>query len=127
MRAAGVGDSPPGHRTAWVDPSRLPERTNGFVVVERVEEFQSLIEIALGFGRGGRHRTAARAQPVKKRLAHLRVGGLAPAWAVPARPIVRRKPNWPQRSTQGKNFDAWWELRLSGIELAFRRQQLNEE
>ena len=121
MRAARVGDSPPGHRTGWVDLSRLPERSDGFVVVERVEEFQPLVEIALGFGRGGRHRTAPRAEPVEERLADLRVGGgrrlglLLPDRS--ARPTTKFAVAISARQT----LDTWWELRLSGIELAFRR------
>jgi hypothetical protein len=75
VRAARVGDPPPGHRTGRVERRRLPERADRLVVVERVEEVETLVEIALGLGRGGRHRTAPRPESVEQGLARPGIRG----------------------------------------------------
>ena len=94
---AGIRDPPPRHRTFGIDRRRLPEGADGFIMVETVEEFQPLVEKALGFGRGSSYRTAPRTQPLKNDIARLR--GAQPDSRPPLldRPIVRRTPDSPLR------------------------------
>ena len=75
VRAARVGDPPPRHRAGRVERRRLPERADRLVVVERVEELEALVEITLGIGRGGRHRTAPRPKSVEQGLTRLGIRG----------------------------------------------------
>ncbi len=55
VRAAGVGRSPPSHRTGRIDGSRLLKRPNRFVMVVAVQELDPLIKPPLSFGRGACH------------------------------------------------------------------------
>lgn len=62
--AVRVGDAPPGHRAAGVEGARVSEGPDGLVVVERVEEGEALVEVALRFRGRRRHRPHVRPEAV---------------------------------------------------------------
>src|SRR5262249_59092641 len=54
VRALGDRDPPEAHRARRIETRRLAERALSLVVIERVDEAQTLIEPALSLGRIGR-------------------------------------------------------------------------
>ena len=64
VRAGGVGDPPPGHRTVGVGVQRLAIARDRFLVVVAVGPGEPAVEPALGLAGAGGHRAAVRSEVV---------------------------------------------------------------
>ncbi len=131
VRAASVGDAPPSHRAARIERRGLPERADRLVVVERVEKLQALVEVTLGFGRGGRHRAAPRPEPVEQWLtsvwaARSRIAGVgfgSSAFPLALKPSGRAQEYQQEKSTHGDDSRGVGNSRPASRPIMFRRRK----